>query len=84
MVQSYGFKVHESNKCVYSMVKGEMSIVLCLSLDDILLFGSDLRIINKTKLFLSSKFEMKDMGVADVILGPKLTRSVDGISISLC
>ena len=51
-------------------------------MDDILLFGSNLSIISETKSFLCSKFEMKDMGVADVILGLKITRSIDGISLS--
>ena len=64
------------------MIKGDMCIVLCLFVDDILLFGSDIRIVNETKLFLGSKFEMKDMGVANVILGLKLIWSVVGIAIS--
>ncbi|KAL2232101.1 UNVERIFIED_CONTAM: Retrovirus-related Pol polyprotein from transposon TNT 1-94 [Sesamum indicum] len=44
--------------------------------------GSCLDIITETKSFLKNKFEMKDMGEANVILGIKLTRSTDGISIS--
>ncbi|KAL2252268.1 UNVERIFIED_CONTAM: Retrovirus-related Pol polyprotein from transposon TNT 1-94, partial [Sesamum indicum] len=44
--------------------------------------GSCLDIIIETKSFLKNKFEMKDMGEANVILGIKLTRSTDGIAIS--
>ncbi|KAL2235247.1 UNVERIFIED_CONTAM: Retrovirus-related Pol polyprotein from transposon TNT 1-94 [Sesamum indicum] len=44
--------------------------------------GSSLDIIIETKSFLKNKFEMKDMGEANVILGIKLTRSTDGITIS--
>ncbi|KAL0427835.1 UNVERIFIED_CONTAM: Retrovirus-related Pol polyprotein from transposon TNT 1-94 [Sesamum latifolium] len=44
--------------------------------------GSCLEIITETKSFLKNKFEMKDMGEADVILGIKLIRSTDGIAIS--
>ncbi|KAK4405931.1 Retrovirus-related Pol polyprotein from transposon TNT 1-94 [Sesamum angolense] len=43
--------------------------------------GSCIEIITETK-FLKNKFEMKDMGEADVILGIKLIRSTDGIVIS--
>ncbi|KAK4392741.1 Retrovirus-related Pol polyprotein from transposon TNT 1-94 [Sesamum angolense] len=50
--------------------------------DDILLIGSCTNIISETKSFLKNKFEMKDIGEADVILGIKLIRSSDGISIS--
>ncbi|KAL0287603.1 UNVERIFIED_CONTAM: Retrovirus-related Pol polyprotein from transposon TNT 1-94 [Sesamum calycinum] len=44
--------------------------------------GSCLEIITETKSFLKNKFEMKDIGDADVILGVKLIRSTDGIAIS--
>nr|GEW62029.1 hypothetical protein [Tanacetum cinerariifolium] len=38
--------------------------------------------VDKTKKFLSSKFSMKDMGEADVILGIKITRENKGIVIT--
>ncbi|KAK4404403.1 Retrovirus-related Pol polyprotein from transposon TNT 1-94 [Sesamum angolense] len=44
--------------------------------------GSCIKIKLKPKSFLKNKFEMKDMGEADVILGIKLIRSTDGITIS--
>ncbi|KAL8110798.1 hypothetical protein AgCh_026508 [Apium graveolens] len=50
--------------------------------DDILLFGTNIEIINETKSFLKMHFEMKDMGKASVILGIKLTQSTDGITLS--
>ncbi|KAL8120351.1 hypothetical protein AgCh_017506 [Apium graveolens] len=50
--------------------------------DDILLFGTNIEIINETKSFLKMHFEMKDMGEASVILGIKLTQSTDGITLS--
>ncbi|KAL0340533.1 UNVERIFIED_CONTAM: Retrovirus-related Pol polyprotein from transposon TNT 1-94 [Sesamum radiatum] len=43
---------------------------------------SCIEIITETKSFLKNKFEMKDMGEADVILGIKLIRPTDGITIS--
>ncbi|KAL0323479.1 UNVERIFIED_CONTAM: hypothetical protein Sangu_1967200 [Sesamum angustifolium] len=45
--------------------------------------GSYIEIITETKSSLKNKFEMKDMGEADVILGIKLIPSTDGIAISL-
>lgn len=38
--------------------------------------------VNETKSFLSSQFEMKDFGEVDVILGIKLKRTSDGFSLS--
>ena len=82
IVISFGFIVNEFDKYVYYKVNGNDCVVLCLYVDDILLFGNNLRIVNETKSFLSRKFEMKDMGEANVILGFRLTRSADGITIS--
>ncbi|KAL2252641.1 UNVERIFIED_CONTAM: Retrovirus-related Pol polyprotein from transposon TNT 1-94 [Sesamum indicum] len=81
-ILAFGFTVNENDKCIYCKVKGDKMIILCLYVDDILLIGSCLDIITETKSFLKNKFEMKDMGEANVILGIKLTRSTDGITIS--
>jgi hypothetical protein len=52
--------------------------MLCLYVDDILIFGSNINVIEEVKNLLSSNFEMKDLGEADVILNIKLVREVDG------
>ncbi|KAL0320245.1 UNVERIFIED_CONTAM: Retrovirus-related Pol polyprotein from transposon TNT 1-94 [Sesamum radiatum] len=81
-ILAFGFTVNENDKCIYCKVKGDKIIILCLYVDDIMLIGSSVDIITETKSFLKNKFEMKDMGEADVILGIKLIRSTDGIAIS--
>ena len=52
--------------------------MLCLYVDDILIFGSNINVTEKVKNLLSSNFEMKDLGEADVILNIKLVREGDG------
>ncbi|KAL0290121.1 UNVERIFIED_CONTAM: Retrovirus-related Pol polyprotein from transposon TNT 1-94 [Sesamum angustifolium] len=81
-ILAFGFTVNENDKCIHCKVKGDRIIILCLYVDDVLLIGSCIEIITETKSFLKNKFEMKDMGEADVILGIKLIRSTDGIVIS--
>nr|GEY58796.1 zinc finger, CCHC-type [Tanacetum cinerariifolium] len=44
-------------------------VIICLYVDDMLIFGTDQNQVDKTKKYLSSKFLMKDMEEADVILG---------------
>ena len=44
-----------------------------------LIIGSNSEIIRITKQFLSSRFDMKDMGVADVILGIKISKTSEGL-----
>jgi len=50
--------------------------------DDMLIFGTCNDIVFKTKLFLGSKFEMKDKGEASVILRVKIIRNGGGILLS--
>jgi hypothetical protein len=63
---------------VYYRYGGGESVMLCLYVDDILIFGSNLNVIEEVKNILSSNFEMKDLGEADVILNIKLVREGDG------
>jgi len=51
-------------------------------LDDMLIFGTSLNILQSTKLFLSANFDMKDLGEVNIILGIKVIRSEDGLMLS--
>nr|GEU85877.1 hypothetical protein [Tanacetum cinerariifolium] len=76
MKQPEGFMMpgHES-KCVYSKFDASgKGVIICLYVDDMLIFGTDQDQVNKTKEFLSSKFDMKDLGEAEVILGIRIKR----------
>jgi hypothetical protein len=52
--------------------------MLCLYVDDILIFGTNMMVIEQVKSFLSQSFDMKDLGEADVILNIKLLRDENG------
>ena len=69
---SAGFVVNEADKCVYYRHGGGEGVIFCLYVDDILIFGTNLKVVAEVKSFLSQNFEMKDLGVADVILNIKL------------
>jgi hypothetical protein len=55
--------------CIYVKIKGSMFIILVLYVDDILLASSDKNLLFKTKGFLSTNFDMKDLGDASYVLG---------------
>ena len=76
-----GFVVNSSNTCVYSKMIGSDCVIICLYVDDMSIFGPNVNVVNETKNFLSSKFEMKDLGEVDVILGIKIKRTVNGFSL---
>nr|CAD41297.2 OSJNBa0020J04.2 [Oryza sativa Japonica Group] len=75
---SAGFVVNETDKCVYYRYGGGEGVILCLYVDDILIFRTSLNVIEEVKDFLSKSFEMKDLGEADVILNIKLLRGDEG------
>jgi hypothetical protein len=77
-----GFIVNETDRCVYYRHGGGQSVILCLYIDDILIFGTNIDIINEVKSFLSKSFDMKDLGEADVILNIKLIKEDSGITLS--
>jgi hypothetical protein len=64
-----GFTMIEEDHCVYVKRSKGSFIIMSLYVDDILLAGNDKDMIVATKGWLSSNFEMKDMGEADYILG---------------
>ena len=79
---SNGFKINECDKCVYVKQNQNCFAILCLYVDDMLITSSDGETVKEIKCLLASKFDMKDMGVADVILGVKIHKTSGGLAIS--
>ncbi|PHT55593.1 putative LRR receptor-like serine/threonine-protein kinase [Capsicum baccatum] len=67
-----GFKINECDKCVYIKDTPNHQVIVCSYVDDMLIIDRDISDINATKRLLESKFDMKDLGVMDVILGIKI------------
>nr|GFC98014.1 zinc finger, CCHC-type [Tanacetum cinerariifolium] len=83
VVLSNGFSLNQAEKCVYSRFDDSGNgVIICLYVDDMLIFGTDQDQVDKTKEFLSSKIDMKDLGEAEVILGIRIKRGNNGISVS--
>ena len=75
--------MNEADKCVYYRYGGGNGVILCLYVDDILIFGNNIDVIKEVKDFLSNNFEMKDLGEADVILNIKLLREEENGGVTL-
>ncbi|RVW13581.1 Retrovirus-related Pol polyprotein from transposon TNT 1-94 [Vitis vinifera] len=74
MITSFGFKENTVDQCIYLKFSGSKFIILVLYVDDILLASSDVGLLHETKRFLSSKFDMKDLGNASFVLGIQIHR----------
>ena len=79
---SNGFKINECDKCVYIKNVPNHIVIVCLYVDDMLIMSNDIANINATKRMLNSKFDMKDLGVADLILGIKINKTPQGLALS--
>ncbi|GJW47039.1 zinc finger, CCHC-type containing protein, partial [Tanacetum coccineum] len=78
-----GYLLNQADKCVYSKFdESGKGVIICLYVDDMLIFGTDKVQVDLTKEFLSSKFSVKDMGEADVILCIKIKHESNRIAIS--
>jgi hypothetical protein len=67
---------------VYYHHGGGQGVILCLYVDDILIFETRLDVINEVKTFLCQSFDMKDMGDANVILNTKLIKRGNEITLT--
>ena len=54
-----GFVVNEADTYVYYRYGGGEAVMLCLYVDDILIFGSNLNVIKEVKKLLSSNLKWK-------------------------
>ena len=64
----------EEDHYVYLKRSNNGFVILSLYVDGILLAGNSKEMIDTTKKWLSSNFEMKDIGEARYVLGVKIVR----------
>ena len=73
-IQGLGFKRFHFDHCVYIKQVKNHFIYVALYVDDMLLVGNDMVLIKEVKQHLSSKFDMKGLGLAHFILGMDIKR----------
>jgi len=57
-------------------------VIIYLYMDDMFILGNKNYIIKSTKKILTNNFEIKDLGVANIILGIKCFRISDRLILS--
>ena len=78
VILTNGFVHNSSNKCMYSKFTKEYGVIVCLHMDDMRIFGTNMKGVCETKKYLSSIFQMKDLNKVDIILGIKIKRHSEG------
>ena len=74
IIKEFGFSQNLDEPCVYKNTNGSAVVFLVLYVDDILLIGNDVSVLQSVKIWLSKNFSMKDLGEATYILGIKIYR----------
>ena len=70
----YDFEKSLDEPCVYKRIQGTKVVFLVLYVDDILLIEIDMEVLSSVKGWMQKKFDMKDLGEGNYILGIKLLR----------
>lgn len=76
------FKRSLNEPCVYTRTKGKSIIILAVYVDDILLFWNNVTEMKVVKQELMSKFKMKDLGKAELMLGIQIKQTLNSINLS--
>jgi hypothetical protein len=69
VVKGFGFIKNEEEPCDYTKASGSALVFLVLYVDDILLIGNDIPMLEVVKTSLKRSFSMNDLGEAAYVLG---------------
>ncbi|GJX45004.1 retrotransposon protein, putative, ty1-copia subclass [Tanacetum coccineum] len=83
-IKKFGFTQNRDEPCVYLKASGSNVTFLILYVDDILIMGNHIPMLQDVKSYLGRCFAMKDLGEAAYILGIKIYRDRSRRLIGLC
>ncbi|GKB27442.1 retrotransposon protein, putative, ty1-copia subclass [Tanacetum coccineum] len=83
-IKKFGFSQNRDEPCVYVKASGSYVTFLILYVDDILIMGNKIPMLQDVKSYLGRCFAMKDLGEAAYILGIKIYRDRSRWLIGLC
>ncbi|GJZ18333.1 retrotransposon protein, putative, ty1-copia subclass [Tanacetum coccineum] len=83
-IKKFGFSQNQDEPCVYVKASGSYVTFLILYVDDILIMGNNIPMLQDVKSYLGRCFAMKDLGEAAYILGIKIYRDRSKRLIGLC
>ncbi|GKE23099.1 retrotransposon protein, putative, ty1-copia subclass, partial [Tanacetum coccineum] len=82
--EKFGFTQNRDEPCVYVKASGSYVTFLILYIDDILIMGNNILMLQDVKSYLGRCFAMKDLGEVAYILGIKIYKDRSKRLIGLC
>ncbi|GJR02418.1 retrotransposon protein, putative, ty1-copia subclass [Tanacetum coccineum] len=83
-IKKFGFNQNRDEPCVYVKASGSYVTFIILYVDDILIMGNNIPMLQDVKYYLGRCFAMKDLGEAAYILGIKIYQDRSKRLIGLC
>ncbi|GJY13050.1 retrotransposon protein, putative, ty1-copia subclass [Tanacetum coccineum] len=83
-IKKFEFTQNRDEPCVYLKASGSNVTFLILYVDDILIMGNNIPMLQDVKSYLGRCFAMKDLGEAAYILRIKIYRDISRRLIGLC
>nr|GEV74566.1 retrotransposon protein, putative, Ty1-copia subclass [Tanacetum cinerariifolium] len=83
-IKKFGFTQNRNEPCVYLKASGSNITFLILYVDDILIMGNNIPMLQDVKSYIGRCFAIKDLGEAAYILGIKIYRDRSRRLIGLC
>ncbi|GJR00654.1 retrotransposon protein, putative, ty1-copia subclass [Tanacetum coccineum] len=83
-IKKFGFTQNHDEPCIYLKASGSNVTFLILYVDDILIIGNNIPMLQDVKSYLGRCFTIKDLGEAAYILGIKIYRDRSRWLIGLC
>ncbi|CAM8880974.1 unnamed protein product [Rhodiola kirilowii] len=75
----FGFHQSLNDHSLFTLEAGNDFIILLVYVDDVLLTGTSLQLINSIKAFIHDKFRIKDLGTLKYFFGLEVARNESGI-----
>ncbi|CAM8959567.1 unnamed protein product [Rhodiola kirilowii] len=78
----FGFVQSLNDYSLFTLKMQDEFLILLVYVDDVVITGTSPRIIDKVKLFIHDKFQIKDLGLLKYFLGLEVARSKEGIFLN--
>ncbi|GJS50742.1 retrotransposon protein, putative, ty1-copia subclass [Tanacetum coccineum] len=80
-INKFGFTQNHDEPCVYQKTSGSYVTFLILYVDDILIMGNNISMLQDVKSYLRKCFAIKDLGEAAYILGIKIYKDISKCNV---
>ncbi|CAM8954005.1 unnamed protein product [Rhodiola kirilowii] len=78
----FGFVQSLNNYSLFTLKMQDEFLILLVYVDDVVITGTSSQLIDKVKLFIHDKFQIKDLGLLKYFLGLEVARSKEGIFLN--